>query len=321
MRQAGWYALHMSAVEVFRVGLFCCTIFLIYSLAFRWSIAQIRGRQPSGRLDKAFLSGWVGAALLSAAVAGALCMVYGFFVEPKRLTVTYYSIETPKIAKGERVRIVHLADLHVRQNGPRERALPELVRSLNPDLILHTGDFFGPMTGLEPVIVRVLRSWNVPQYACEGNLDCLGDFYGVMKKAGVTVLADRIAQQNVRSARFSIAGFPSLGEDFIHRKLMELPRDTFNIVLYHHPQGFPETWGTPADLMLAGHTHGGQVRLPWYGALITFDEFGKRWEGGFYDENGVKLVVSRGIGCEPSVPEVRFLCPPEVDVIDLIGAG
>ncbi|NWG14474.1 MAG: metallophosphoesterase [Acidobacteria bacterium] len=321
MKEAGWPAIHMSWIETVRVGSFCAVVFLTYYLSVRWCLERICGRKPRGRFDRAFQSGWAGAGLLSAAVFGAACMGYGFWVEPKRLTVTQYTIETSKIPEGQSVRIVHLSDLHVRERGPRERNLPELVRSLNPDLILHTGDFFARGVGLEPIVGDILKAWDVPQYACAGNLDHLGDFHDVMGRTGVNVLTADRAQLTIRGVRLSIPGFPPMGEAHMRERLVDLPRDTFNVVLYHLPQGFPETWGTPADLMLAGHTHGGQVRLPFYGALITFDRFGKRWEGGCYNERNVQLIVSRGIGCEPGMPEVRFLCPPEVVVVDVVGTG
>jgi len=73
------------------------------------------------------------------------------------------------------------------------------------------------------------------------------------------------------------------------------------------------------DLYLAGHTHGGQVRAPLYGAIVTFSEFGKRYEMGPYRVGGTMLYVNRGIGFEPELPRVRFLARPEVAVIDLIG--
>lgn len=155
----------------------------------------------------------------------------------------------------------------------------------------------------------------------EGNLDLLADFDQTMRSAGVRVLNGTHEVKTVGGARLCIAGLVSGAEWQMAKVLQKLPRETFNVVLYHHPQGFPETWNTPADLMLAGHTHGGQIRLPVYGALVTLDRYGKRWESGFFDEHGVKLIVSRGLGCEPHTPEVRFLCPPEVVVIDLIGSG
>jgi hypothetical protein len=308
-------------LDAARLAAFLSVVAFVYLAALRWCVRRFRRRQPGSRLLAHFQSTPIGVLLIGLAGAGLCCMAYGFLVEPTRLTVATYRIETPKIPAGESVRIVHLADLHTRGRGPREQRLPDLVRSLKPDLILHTGDFFARQDGTEPLISEILRSWTVPQYACEGNFDTMGDFEQAMKDGGVKVLNVSYATETIRGARLCIAGFRNGAENRIRNVLRQLPADTFNIVLYHRPCGFTKTWDTPADLMLAGHTHGGQVRLPFYGALITLDRFGKRWESGFFDENGVKLIVSRGLGCEPYVPEVRFLCPPEVVVIDLIGAG
>jgi predicted MPP superfamily phosphohydrolase len=308
--------------QFIRVGLFVGAIVITYWLAFRWVFDRWRGNTPRSRLDRIFQSNRTGGVLLGLAGLGIVCVAYGFLFEPRRVTVTTYKIETPKLPAGQRLRLVQIADLHVREDGPREKALPDIVRSLHPDIILHTGDFFGTRADVNSIVVKLLRSWDVPQYASAGNLDGLGDFEGCMRQAGVVVLnGAQAATCSVRGIRLSIRGFPSGTEEIMRRHLDRLPRDTFNIVLYHHPQGFPKTWDTPADLMLAGHTHGGQVRLPFYGALITLDRFDKRWESGFFEERGVRLVVSRGIGCEPAVPEMRFWCPPEVVVIDLIGCA
>lgn len=306
--------------QLVRVGLFTAGILITYWMAIRWICERFRGRPPGSRFERWFRSTGTGVVLLGLAAAGLACMAYGVLVEPRRLTVTTYTIEAPKLPPGERVRLVLLADLHVREDGPREKALPEVVRALRPDIILHTGDFFGTREDVRPIVARLLRSWDVPQLACEGNWDSLSDVAGFLRQAGVTVLnGGRREICSVRGTRLSISGFPSGAEMAIRWNLRHLSPETFNIVLYHHPQGFPETWGTPADLMLAGHTHGGQVRLPFYGALVTLDRFGKRWESGLFDERGVRLVVSRGLGCEPGIPEMRFCCPPEVVAIDLVG--
>ncbi|MFA6561640.1 MAG: metallophosphoesterase [Verrucomicrobiia bacterium] len=308
--------------QLIRVMLFAGGIVLTYWLAMRWVLDRWQAVAPCSRLDYWFRSVWTGGMLLSLAGVGLACIAYGIFIEPRRVTVTTYSIQTPKLRIGERLRLVQLADLHIREDGPREKALPEIVRSLRPDIILHTGDFFGARADVNDNVVRLLRSWDVPQYACEGNLDRLGRFEHCMRQAGVIVLnGGRRECCDVRGIRLSISGFPSGAEEVIHQSLKDLPPVTFNIVLYHHPQGFPETWGTGADLMLAGHTHGGQICLPFYGALITLDRFGKRWESGLFDEHSVKLVVSRGLGCEPGIPEMRFFCPPEIVVIDLVGCS
>lgn len=308
--------------QLVRVLLFAAGIVLTYWLAARWMLERWRGDAPRSRLDRCFRSNRTGGVLLGLAGAGLVCIAYGIFIEPRHVTVTTYSIRTPKLRPGERLRLVHLADLHVRGDGPRETALPEIVRSLRPDIIFHTGDFFGTRSDVSDNVIRLLRSWDAPQYACEGNLDRLGRFAHCMRQAGVILLnGARRERHDVRGIRLTVSGFPSGAEEFIRGNLGTLPPESFNIVLYHHPQGFTETWGTAADLMLAGHTHGGQIRLPFYGALITLDHFGKRWESGHFEELGVHLVVSRGIGCEPDIPEMRFCCPPEVVVMDVIGGA
>ncbi len=313
----------IMGVEILRVSLFLGCIALVYYLSLRWCVDTWRGKEARTAIERVFRSRKVGTALLLFAAIGLCCMAYGFFIEPTRLTVAHHEIRTSKLKPGERIRIVHLADLHIREEGVRERKLPNLVRSLEPDLILHTGDFFADRD-MARVVTALLQSWDVPQYACKGNLDSIGDFESVMKASGVRVLGR--SQSTFRKEGVStpvvVSGFPSGAELFGMKPILqELTSDTFNIVLYHHPQGFPLTWDTQADLMLAGHTHGGQIRLPFYGALITLDACGKRWESGFYEEEGVRLIVSRGIGCEPNIPEVRFLCAPEVIVIDVLGQG
>jgi len=317
----GQFGNGFSPIELFRLGLFLGAITLAYWLTLRWCIEWARGTVPRSPFARFFQRGVIGVPLIGLAILGVVCMGYGFLVEPGRLAVKTYRIDTRKIPAGEQVRIVHLADLHVRGTGPRERRLPELVQSLAPDVILHSGDFFARKHELEPVVVELLRSWDTPQFTCKGNLDILADFDRAMKEAGVRALNGDSVTETFGTARLTITGFPSGADHLMPEVLRGLPSDTFNIVLYHHPQGFPKTWNTPVDLMLAGHTHGGQVRLPWYGALVTLDRYGKRWESGFYEENGVKLIVSRGLGCEPFAPEVRFLCAPEVIVIDLVGTG
>ena len=82
----------------------------------------------------------------------------------------------------------------------------------------------------------------------------------------------------------------------------------------------PAATTTGVDLYLAGHTHGGQLRLPVFGALVTASSFGKRYEMGAYREGRTVLYVSRGIGLEGlGLPRARFLSPPEITLFTLVG--
>jgi predicted MPP superfamily phosphohydrolase len=107
----------------------------------------------------------------------------------------------------------------------------------------------------------------------------------------------------------------------VERALDGVPPEAFTVLLFHVPDRVREARAGGVDLYLAGHTHGGQIRLPLYGALLTATEAGKRHEMGRYDLDGLTLYVSRGIGMEGmAAPRARFLCPPEIVCFDVLGA-
>jgi predicted MPP superfamily phosphohydrolase len=96
----------------------------------------------------------------------------------------------------------------------------------------------------------------------------------------------------------------------------------FTILLYHTPDLAPEAAEAGMDLQLSGHTHGGQVRLPGYGAIFAGSLYGKRFESGRMTVGRMELYVTRGIGMEgKGAPRVRFLAPPEIILWEIDGAG
>ena len=100
----------------------------------------------------------------------------------------------------------------------------------------------------------------------------------------------------------------------------QAPSDAFRVLLYHSPELMPVAPNFDVNLYLCGHTHGGQVRLPFYGALLTSSEQGKRFEMGHYRSQDTHLYVSRGVGLEGlGAPRVRFLCPPEITLVSIQG--
>jgi predicted MPP superfamily phosphohydrolase len=91
------------------------------------------------------------------------------------------------------------------------------------------------------------------------------------------------------------------------------------VLLYHFPDAIAQAARLRVDLYCAGHTHGGQVALPFYGALITLSGFDKKYEAGLYREHDTWMYVNRGIGMEGSAPRVRFCARPEVTIIEITG--
>lgn len=260
-------------------------------------------------------------------------VVYGFYIEPFQLTTGQVTIETDRLPAGQRLRIVHLSDLHMEYITVRERALIPLVQGLNADVIVWTGDYFNTSFGSDPVTWeharQIVETLDAPMgvYAVNGSVEYVEHaqrlFDGI---TGARVLNDEAVALDVGGQRVWILGVSDIWRERDRQALrslsMDLPEDEFRVLLYHSPDLMDVAIAQKMNLYLSGHTHGGQVRLPIYGALVTFSDFGKRYEMGMYEEFGTTLYVTRGLGMEGTVaPRVRFLAPPEVVVIDLIGTG
>jgi predicted MPP superfamily phosphohydrolase len=98
----------------------------------------------------------------------------------------------------------------------------------------------------------------------------------------------------------------------------QVPTDAYSLLLYHTPDLIESASAAQINLYLAGHTHGGQVRLPFYGAIITASRHHKQYEMGAYTVGETFLYVSRGLGMEGyGMPRLRFLCPPELVLFEL----
>ena len=125
----------------------------------------------------------------------------------------------------------------------------------------------------------------------------------------------------MRGSEIWLAGVAVGNERAVPRVLEQRPADIFAIFLHHYPDEIREVSRQGVDLYCAGHTHGGQVALPFYGALVTFSRFGKRYESGLYREGLTALYVNRGIGMEGGALRVRFCARPEITVIDVVPSG
>ena len=268
---------------------------------------------------------------------GWLLWAQGSLVEPFRLQVSRLEIVTPHLnTAGRPFRVVQLSDLHVERLTPRDRALPGLVAGLAPDLVALTGDFLNTSYNDDPRAVADLQALlgqiDPPhgRYAILGTRDV--DLPAVLRPAlgaaGIPLLEDEARELLVDGHHLWIMGLNctrDLAADAARlRQLMaQAPPGAFTLLLYHTPDLMPHAAELGVDLYLAGHTHGGQWRLPGFGAILTSSRYGKRYEAGHYYEGQTHLYVSRGLGLEGfGTPRARFFCRPEVVVVDLLpGTG
>lgn len=245
---------------------------------------------------------WKRWALVALVAAPPLLAVYAFWIEPYWVQVTRHEVGT-----GPReVVVLHLTDLHFSEPGIRERRVLEIVEETKPDLIVITGDSI--LHGYDQAAFTAFMSrLQAPLgvYACMGNWE---DWVGpsvaeCYARAGVRLLDNRTAI--LEEPGIEIVGL-STGR-------ANVPDGTgrFRIALCHYPIILPPASRKGVDLVFAGHTHGGQVRLPFVGALAVPFDCGP-YECGWYEEGATRMYVSRGVGT--SILGVRFHCRPEVAI-------
>jgi predicted MPP superfamily phosphohydrolase len=261
-------------------------------------------------------------------------MVYGTLVEPFRLEVTCLGLQSARLANpGPPLRIVQVSDLHIERLTRRDRALPGLIEEMAPDLIALTGDFLNESYNNEPQALAGLRSLVGQMRAPAGmygiwgteELDIPEVLRPLLSDLGVVVLENEAVLVTVGEHRLWIMGVNCTRDlaidGFQLRTLMEAaPPGAFTLLLYHTPDLMPQAAELGVDLYLAGHTHGGQWRLPGFGAIVTSSHYGKRYEAGHYQQDGTHLYVSRGLGMEGfGAPRARLFCRPELVSITVSG--
>jgi predicted MPP superfamily phosphohydrolase len=261
--------------------------------------------------------------------------LYATWVEPLRLDVTRLELLSPKLRGGAPLRVLHLSDVHFERWTARERQLVREAQALAPDLILMTGDYLNLSYVRDPEAHAGVRellaavSACAPTYAVTGSppVDLPDVVPAVFLGLPITWLCDETREIDVAGQRVRLVGVRCSRDREqdgarLRRLLPQGAGDVFTVLLYHSPDLMPYAVECEVDLYLAGHTHGGQLRLPLFGALITSSDFWKRYEAGHYEERGTTLYVSRGLGMEGmGAPRARFLAPPEVILWSLVSAA
>jgi len=248
--------------------------------------------------------------------------VDAFVVEPHSLEVSRLTLTTDKLS--EPLRIAFLADIQTDHPGSFEENVLELVKDENPDLILLAGDYlqishpdhYRQSVGeLHEIFLEAGLSPRLGMYAVRGNVDWNG---------WDRIFADLDVFPVEETTSFDLGPLTITGIGWLDSENPNLrisASDKYHIVIGHSPNfSLGEIGG---DLLLAGHTHGGQVQLPGIGPLMTLSAVPRSWASGLTEIHpGQFLLVSRGIGMERgSAPRLRFLCRPELIILDLLPSG
>jgi uncharacterized protein len=248
----------------------------------------------------------------------SLLLLYAIFVEPYWFRVTHYEIQG---AVASPIKIAHLCDIHTRSFGRRERRLLEILDAEKPDIILITGDSIGFLIGnlggsYEPV-AKLYRQLHAPLgvWFVRGNWENARPLHNeraFYQDAGVHFLLNSSAPAR---PDIWIAGIddPPTGFPDQDAALAGIPAGVYTIMLFHSPAYLSHAAGH-VNLCLSGHTHGGQVRIPFIRPVWLPRGSGRFLEG-WYEQNGTKMYVSRGIGT--SLLPIRFNCRPEIAFITI----
>ena len=258
----------------------------------------------------------LGSLVLAMLIYGGV-FAWGGLVEPNWPQLNRETVTGPFAPP---LRVLHLSDLHLEPGSPaREAWMLRQAKDLKPDLIVITGDIHQLGNFDVPSLARVLTQMDAPLgvYACVGfdhvrvlreaapNLRILENEAVTLRHAGRTVALAGLSRAGARSAVYAA-----------------MEAADYRIVLHHTPDLADEAARHGVNLYLCGHTHGGQVRLPFWGAVITLAETGKRFEAGRYQVGNMVVYTSRGLGLEPKpAPQVRFLCRPEICLFTVGGAA
>jgi predicted MPP superfamily phosphohydrolase len=288
------------------------------------------------RLQAGRLTFWGAIICITAALGGWGIRVWATHIEPKNLQVHHVQIALPQLKQP--VRLLHATDLQAAQIGKYEIGAALKMAKLKPDLVIHTGDLLQPVApaSVESELPKLQALWDsVP--APLGKYNVMGDVDQPTRRAsregraGIPLIEGfSQAIPLPEGGRLRIFGL-TLEQSRAHGKglaviepWLETARpDDVMIVAGHAPDFILDVTELPIDLCLAGHTHGGQIRVPWLGPIVWASRVPSEWARGYHEVGKTRFNVSAGIGAEHvyGMPSIRLNCPPEMTLIELVPAA
>ncbi len=249
-------------------------------------------------------------------LAAALLATPGVvFADAKYLEPTWLTTRQVRVGNGKPAhRFVHFSDLHHKGDRGYLKSVVEKINSLAPDFVCFTGDVIEVDRYL-PEALEFLAGIKSPMFGVPGNHDFWSNvsfepIRQCFNATGGAWLMDE--QREIAGGKINLIGITCSHD---RRALLPLNPAKKNIVLMHYPAWVKKLGGQKFDLLLAGHSHGGQVRIPFYGPLIVpygVDEF----DMGLFQTTAGPLYVNAGIGYIYAY-NFRFNCRPEITVIEI----
>ena len=267
---------------------------------------------------------------LALSLASLLVAGNAAFVEPNRLQVREHRLAFEAWpADAEPIRIVHVSDLQTVGECEREREAARRINALEPDFVVFTGDYAAGPFGAEPcpaiAAARKFLSELEPRIATivvMGHSETEWERSQIFDGLDLTYLVNETETFELSGGRaLWFLGLHSWHGRENYRPLTS-PREpgALRVVVSHVPDVTTRMEDRDLDLHLAGHTHGGQIVVPFFGPPITLSRLPRRYARGLHRFGDHWLNVCAGLGMEGNhAPRIRFLCPPEIVLLELVG--
>ena len=256
---------------------------------------------------------------------GGICY-YGVYISYNKLTENNYTIESKKIDND--INLIIISDLHDNELGENNINLVEKIKSKSPDMVLVVGDMVNDNSYNSNIVVDFLKqiSLTIPVYYSLGNTEedyikaNTSNLIEELKDINVTVLNNEYKDVKINNTTIRVGGMYDYAFGVENKKVYNFLCDfqdtkNYKIMMAHRPDSFifgdaSEVWDI--DLVVSGHTHGGQVRLPFMGGLYVGDQgYFPMYDKGLFDLNKIKILISSGLGSgKQKIP--RFNNVPEV---------
>ncbi|PGS02577.1 metallophosphoesterase [Bacillus pseudomycoides] len=273
--------------------------------------------------------------IISAIAIGVSAFSY---LQNNLISVSKISITSSKIPSNFKgFKIVQLSDLHSKKFGENQEVLIEKVKSLNPDIIAITGDLIDSKRYDAEASLKVVKELvkHYPVYFVTGNHELWSGRYDSLEKElkryNVTVLRNEHERIQKEGQEICLLGIDdpaftaknndeneemSTVKNEIVKAKNEVDQDEYKVLLSHRPELLQVYAEQQIDLVLTGHAHGGQVRLPFIGGLVVPNQgILPKYTAGSYKEQGTSMIVSRGLG--NSIIPQRIFNRPEIVVVQL----
>ncbi|MFB4210350.1 metallophosphoesterase [Shouchella sp. JSM 1781072] len=268
-------------------------------------------------------------------IVAFIAAIYFFYAQNHQLVENNHTIEVEHLPlEHDGITMVHLSDLHSAEFGDRNERLLNMVNAQSPDMIFMTGDLIDSYTSNQGEGVQLMEDLVeiAPTYYVTGNhewrLDLVDELSETLTNLGVHVLRNEAVNVVVDDFTFQLVGIDDPDRspnadpiDVTASSLQEAnvsaSQELYTVLLAHRPEMFSTYQEANLDLVLSGHAHGGQIRLPLIGGILApgqglFPDYSE----GMYEEQDTKMIVSRGLG--NSLFPLRVFNRPEVIRIDLI---